>query len=281
MKNRRDEGVRNINHLARSAFARHEIVELTDRSLRCMRPGSGSYGFDITLLGWGRIVVGGDLEDVVFQGGDGGGLLDRIAWLAGSDIDYLRGKTRRASGHDYWDFDADGLADSLKVDVAEILARYAPEPGDEAVAESKGDDEDDDEDDDEYADDDAGETAHLPKELAKHVEAMRELISDLRTGEMSEGEAMKALYTIDPDASASPGHVFSPSLLWAHEAAQTAFRLLDSQVSLASFLESPSLWGLKLYNAMVRAEKASSASRVAYARESMKRNQERLARAAR
>jgi len=278
MKDRRTEGVRTIRDCARDAFALHEVVELTDRRLLCVRPGSGAYGFDVTVLGWGRIVIGGDLEDVVFQGGGGESLIDRLAWLAGSDVGYLREKARRASGHNYWCFDADAFADEIEVEIRDTRARYAPDPEELDL---------DEDDDDDGSEADAPRPApaeppkpELPKDVAERVEAMEELVADLRTGEVSEGEAYRAAYDIDHELlDGRAGKVYSPTLLWAHEAARAAFSLLQPDAALARFLDSPTREGLATYNCAVRATRAAKASRIAYAREHMAWDVARIRRA--
>lgn len=278
-RDRRAEGVRTIHGFARDAFAGHEIVELTDRRLLCVRPGSGAYGFDVTVLGWGRIVIGGDLEDVVFQGGGGESLLDRLAWLAGSDVGYLREKARRASGHNYWCFDADAFADEIEQEIRDTRARYALDPEDL--------DEDDDDGDDDEVEADAPKPApaeppkpELPKDVAERVEAMEELVADLRTGEMSEGEAYRAAHDIDHELlDGRAGKVYSPTLLWAHEAARAAFLLLQPDAALARFLDAPTRAGLATYNCAVRATRAADARRLAYAREHMAWDVARIRRA--
>lgn len=246
MRNRRIEGIRDIHRIAREAFAQHEIAELAEDRVLCMHPRSSSFGFEVVRLRWNSVIVHGDIEAVTFQGGDGGGLLDRLAWLAGSDCEYLQGKARRAGGHRYEVFDADALADDLAEWLDEVRAHWTPDA------------------------EDAGEVD------AERVEGVTELMAELRAGEVGEFEAQTRVYELGLGWEEYRGYVLEPSLLWAHEAARVAFRLMRPHDALARFTEVPSAAALRVYNAVVRAQRGVTVERLRYAERSMAQDCRRM-----
>lgn len=119
--------VSTVHDLAGRAFARHEVRVLTEDRVVCGRPGSNSYAFEVARLGWGRVIVHGDIEPVVFRGGDGGGLLDRLAWLAGSDRTYLAGKSQDGGR----EFDSEAFAEDLEGWAEDARQEHRIEPDEE------------------------------------------------------------------------------------------------------------------------------------------------------
>ncbi len=200
MTHKRDDDLLNLRRLAHDAFREFAIAEFSEGRIVCRKAGSGNHAFEIVMLGWGCLCVGGDIEHVIFQGGDGGQFLDRLAWLAGGDVEYIRGKAQRASGRDFWAFDHEEFAQCLDEMIADYRVRLTPD-AEGAI--------------------DGGENEQ------RKMEAIIDFAAEVRCQELARDEVWRKAYDLDLGFEGSMGSVFAPELVWAHEAARTAFRLAD------------------------------------------------------
>lgn len=200
MTRKRDDDLLNLRRLARDAFREFAITELSEGRIVCRKAGSGFHAFEIVMIGWGCLIVNGDITPVIFQGGDGGPFLDRLAWLAGGDVEYVRGKAQRASGRDFWNFDHEEFAQCLDEMIADYRVRLTP---------------------DEHGDIDGGENDQ------RRMEAIIDFAGEVRCGELARDEVWRKAYNLDLGFEESMGSVFASELVWAHEAARVAFRLAD------------------------------------------------------
>ena len=254
MRDRRAEVVLQIHQLACRAFARHEIRTLTENRLVCARPDRSDYGFEVALLGWGRIIVHGSISPVIFRGGDGGPLLERLAWLASGDAWYVREHADHPTPQGYWEYDPEALADEIEERVererADAIPDYDPreftaDPEDDEPLPPGGD----------AAPYPAALAPDLSQELRTRHALALSLARRLRNSEVEERDAYRELYEMGAEAGSRSGQVYAPDLLWAHEAARAAFRLLHVDRALVDFLDAPSTRGLAVYNAIVRAHR--------------------------
>jgi len=107
---------------ARELFDRHELVRVDGVRAAFAEPGMPCNAFEITCLGWGQVVVSGDIEAVVFDRSDGDDVFQRAAWLAGCDGHKARQRARMATRQEYREFVPAALAQIL-------LNREASAPG--------------------------------------------------------------------------------------------------------------------------------------------------------
>lgn len=230
MKDRRAEGVAQIREMAEKAFARHAIANVSEDRIVCKAPKSSAYAFEVAVLGWGRVIVHGDLEPIIFRGGDGGPLVERLRWIAGGEVDYLHRKASYGR-RDYLIFDAEALADDL-----ESLADDAVEsavPGYDPSEFQGRDDDDEGEGQGTSPADRAPYPGALAPDLSdvtsKRIGDCRRIAAYLRRESPDEHDAWDAVYRAGLDLGGSAGKVYDASLLWAIEAARVAFRLLSAQ----------------------------------------------------
>lgn len=204
---------------ARLAFASHEIVSLSPRSASFASPNHGDRAFDVAALGWCCTVVHGNFKAVVFQGGDGGDVVERVDWLASMDAFGAGARAQRATGKSYDTFHPKAFA--------ECVLRYAE-----------------------------GETGQRRREL-------KAIALEAAHGDLGEHDAIVQALELGVEFDASCVSAHDESLVYAHEAARAAHRLLRPAALFERFCRWPSAESLAWYNLAVRGSKNRFHARVA------------------
>lgn len=201
----------------------HVVLAIDDDRVLCGAPRCGDWSFEVRRLPWRRLLVHGDINPVIFEGGDGVTLMDRVAWIAAGDIEFARSRAQRAMGPDFWEFDNRTFAEAVEAYRSEWLSEIG----------SEGD-------------------VDLSVEDTERFDAIANLVENLRSGELAPDEAWRAVHDLDMGMEYPAGMVYSLDLVKAHEAARCAFRLLQPGAALAAFADCPTVESLALYNRCVR-----------------------------
>ena len=98
MKSAREKRDDQLVSLAYDAFEKHEVVGGTKIKWTIARPGSSSYWAEILCLTNGKLFVHGDIEYAFFVGGCEFLGINRVGWLASSEIGYVAKKASCAMG---------------------------------------------------------------------------------------------------------------------------------------------------------------------------------------
>jgi len=109
---------RNLEALARDAFAGHELRESAPGRWRIQRRESDGrwsvfYAAEIVVLWGGKLLVHGDVAPVIFAGGDSGDVTATLHWIAESSVDYLTPKATVGMGTSMETVDTDVAAGEL------------------------------------------------------------------------------------------------------------------------------------------------------------------------